>query len=196
VADVLHFDIDNALDHMLDLFWRQGFKKTTTKELAECAGLSESSLFNTFGSKKMVFLKTLDRYEIVTNRMRKLLNREDSALGGIQDYWNFICKYAADDSKTNGCFVTNACIEHADDNEIIPHVKKNIETQEKALKATLARAVKIGELKAGTDTTALAQYLLHSAQGIRVLARLTPSKKKMKNIASVTLSVLDQYRVK
>jgi TetR/AcrR family transcriptional repressor of nem operon len=180
---------------MLDLFWRQGFKKTTTRELAECAGLSESSLFNTFGNKKSVFVKTLERYEFITDRMRKLLDREDSAIAGIRDYWDFICKYAADNSKTNGCFVTNACIEHADDKEIIPHIEKNLHEFERALKTTLDRAVSMGELITDTDTTALAQYFLHSTQGIRVLARLNPSKKKMKNIASITLSVLDPYRV-
>lgn len=43
MADVLHFDVEEALDLFLNVFWQKGYKATTTKELAKIAGISESS---------------------------------------------------------------------------------------------------------------------------------------------------------
>jgi len=31
MADVLHFDIDQALDQFLKIFWTKGFRATTTR---------------------------------------------------------------------------------------------------------------------------------------------------------------------
>jgi hypothetical protein len=64
---------------------------------------------------------------------------------------------------------------------------------EKFFKKQLDRAVKIGELKQRTDTKALAQFLQHSVQGIRVLSRINPSKQKMFNIVNTAMSVLAQH---
>ena len=38
-----------------DLFWAQGFDRTSTRQVAECAGVSEGILFHQFGSKKGLF---------------------------------------------------------------------------------------------------------------------------------------------
>ena len=54
MPDKLHFDKDKALDDFLDVFWQKGYRYTTTKELARSAGISEGSLFNSFGSKKKI----------------------------------------------------------------------------------------------------------------------------------------------
>jgi len=194
MPDILHFEADAALDAMLQVFWRQGFKHTTTKQLAQAAGISESSLFNTFGSKRDVFQRCVERYRAATRRMNRMLEREDSALGGIRDYWEFICNYACDESDGRGCLITNASVEQSEDPEMSRLLKRIHRESESAYRQTLDRAIELGEIREDADTEALAQFLLHSTQGIRVLARLRPSKAKMQNIASLTLSVLDQYR--
>jgi len=194
MADVLHFDPETALDDMLKVFWQQGFKATTTRELAESAGLSEGSLFNTFGSKRDLYTTCLQRYTESAHKLRSLLEKEDFVLEGIRDYWMFICKYAANPN-SKGCMITNASIEHANDEDFIAQIKKLHQKSERTLKKALDRAVANGELSDHIDTTAIAQFLFHSTQGIRVMGRLSPSKEKMNNIADVTLSVLDQYRI-
>ena len=194
MPDVLHFDPERALDRMLKTFWRHGYKSTTTKKLAESAGLSESSLFNTFGSKREVFIASLERYEVVMENLRAMLDREDSALAGIREYWTFICRYAADKANARGCLITNASIEHADDPEISSLLKTIHRESVKGFRQALDCAITMGELREGTDTQALAEFLHHSTQGIRVLARLNPSKKQMEHICGLTMEVLSPYR--
>ena len=43
-------------------FWKEGWRDTTPQRLVEATGLSRSSLYATFGSKKGLFLAALDLY--------------------------------------------------------------------------------------------------------------------------------------
>ncbi|MBL4582802.1 MAG: TetR/AcrR family transcriptional regulator [Gammaproteobacteria bacterium] len=195
MPDVLHFDVDKALDQMLKVFWQQGFKATTTKQLAKSASLSEGSLFNTFGSKRELYIQTLQRYRENAQFLFELIEKDVSPIHGFRAYWNAIAARAADKTRVNGCMITNATVEQSQDAKIVEFIETVHSDNEKFFKKHLDRAVKIGELKQGTDAKALAQFLQHSVQGIRVLSRTNPSKQKMRNIVNTAMSVLDQHLV-
>ena len=195
MADVLHFDVDEALDAMLRVFWQQGFKATSTKQLAASASLSEGSLFNTFGNKQAIYVRALKRYEVMLESMDTIITTDPSPLSGIRMYWESIANYAADPSHAAGCFFTNACIERSDDPEVEQLIRNYHKRSESLFKKALDRAVAIGELNAKADRKAMSQFLLHSTQGIRVLSRLNPAKSKMKNIVDLTMAAIDSYRI-
>ena len=193
MPDILHFDVNEALDQMLKLFWQQGFKATTTKQLAMSASLSEGSLFNTFGSKREVYIQSLQRYREHSQFLFELIEKDESPIRGFRKYWDAIAERAADKSRINGCMITNATIEQSQDAKIAEFIDSVHSDNETFFKKQLDRAVKLGELKQGTDTKALAQFFQHSVQGIRVLSRINPSKQKMRNIVNTAMSVLDQH---
>ncbi len=194
MADRLHFDMDRALDGFLRIFWMNGYRATTTRDLAKSAAISESSLFNSFTSKRAVYIKTLRRYREKSRFMLENMENAESALDGIRNYWQALGKIVADPKLTRGCMITNASIEQADELEILAFLQEVHRAYDRDFQKTLDRARAQGELKPDTDTKALAQYLAHSAQGLRVLAKINPGKKKVKNIVELTLSTLDQFR--
>lgn len=193
MADVLHFDTEEALDLFLNVFWEKGYKATTTKELARVAGISESSLFHTFRSKRDIYVSSLKRY----NEKRKLwiekMESNESALEGIKEYWRTIGNLAADPSKTRGCMITNATIEVTGDPEFLEYLQSVHTRYDTQFKQELDRAVALGELSADADTTALAQFLACSLQGLRLLARVSPSEEKVNNILNMTMSTVYRY---
>ncbi|GJM14200.1 MAG: TetR family transcriptional regulator [Pseudohongiella sp.] len=193
MPDVLHFDVDEALDQMLSVFWQQGFRATTTKQLAKSAKLSEGSLFNTFGSKRELYIRTLQRYREHSQFLFELIEKDKSPVNGFRVYWEAIAARASDKSRVNGCMITNATIEHSEDAKIAKFIDSVHSDNEKFFKKQLDRAVELEELKQGTDTKALAQFFQHSVQGIRVLSRINPSKQKMRNIVDTVMSVLNQH---
>jgi len=195
MPDILHFDKDEALEKMMAVFWQRGFKATTTRQLANSAGLSESSLFNTFGNKQAIYERTLDLYTGGHAHLLKKMQQGDSPLASLRAYWETIAGFAADKSRTNGCMITSAAIMDAENSEIADFVKRSFRRQENAFKKTLDKAVDRGELKKGTDTRALAKFLLHSTQGIRVMSRLSPDTKTMKNIVDGVMSAVDKHKI-
>ncbi|HMH35803.1 MAG TPA: helix-turn-helix domain-containing protein, partial [Streptosporangiaceae bacterium] len=56
------FDVDEALDRALEVFWRQGYEGTALSDLTAAMGISRPSLYATFGNKEALFRKVLDRY--------------------------------------------------------------------------------------------------------------------------------------
>lgn len=194
MADILHFDLDKALDDFLEVFWRRGYRYTTTKELARCAGISEGSLFNSFGSKREVYVKALKRYRERVRGIWERMETNPSALAGIREYWDTLGKHAAATDITQGCMITNATLEIGEDPDIRDYLRGVYLHYDREFKKTLDRAVALGELRPDTDTSALAQYLSHSAQGLKVLSRMNPSKKKVANIIRLTLETVEHYR--
>jgi len=194
MADVLHFDIDQALDQFLKIFWTKGFRATTTRELAKSAGISESSLFHTFSSKRAIYISTLRRYRKNSRFLLTQMENEENALTGIRNYWLAIGKFVSNSSFNRGCMITNATVEQPDGEEIQSFLQSVHQEYDKEFKRALDRAVTQGELKADTDTKALAQYLANSLQGLRVLARISPEKKKVQNIIKYTMQTVDQFR--
>src|SRR6266852_3547435 len=56
------FDVDEALDKALKVFWRKGFEGTSLPDLTKAMGINRPSLYAAFGNKEELFRKVLDRY--------------------------------------------------------------------------------------------------------------------------------------
>lgn len=56
------FDADIALDRATDVFWAKGYEATSLDDLCEATGLSRSSLYAAFGTKRDLLLQSVDRY--------------------------------------------------------------------------------------------------------------------------------------
>lgn len=195
MPNTLHFDTDSVLDQFLSVFWENGFRATTTKALAKRAGISESSLFNSFKNKREIYLSILRRYREQSLHWREKMESEESALEGIRSYWNSLAAMAMDPAHSRGCLITNATVEQIADAKIEKYLKSVHLDYDKAFRKTLDRAVRQGELTPDTDTVALAQYLSHSAQGMRVLSKINPDRRKIDNIKQMTMNTLAMYQV-
>ena len=134
MANVIHFDEDSALSQFLEIFWTKGYKATTTRELAKSAGISESSLFNFFHSKREIYIQSLCRYHEMTRSRRRVMEDEKSALLGLRKYWQALATLVADPTRSRGCMITNATVEQTDDPEIAAYLKTVHKDYEKAFK--------------------------------------------------------------
>src|SRR5271155_588512 len=57
------FDVDEALDRALDVFWARGYEGATLPELTRAMGINRPSLYAAFGNKEQLFHKALGRYQ-------------------------------------------------------------------------------------------------------------------------------------
>src|SRR5580658_4662785 len=56
------FDVNQALDRALQVFWRQGYEGSSLADLTQAMGINPPSLYAAFGNKAGLFRETLDRY--------------------------------------------------------------------------------------------------------------------------------------
>lgn len=110
------FDIDEVLDQVMAQFWEAGFEATSIHDLEARTGLSRSSLYQTWGSKRGLFDAALDRYLDV--RIGSMLAGLETGQGGLEaviDFFAGIARHsAAFPSQTAlGCLMVNSTTELA-----------------------------------------------------------------------------------
>ena len=57
-----NFNMDQALDRALDVFWRKGYEGATLCDLTAAMGINPPSLYAAFGDKEKLYLEALGRY--------------------------------------------------------------------------------------------------------------------------------------
>ena len=106
------FDPEEILHKAMMLFWRQGFEATSLQDLVSTLGINRFSIYNTFGDKRTLFLKTLRYYEeqVFIPQMSELSPAEEG-LPRLQAYFKALGERLADEPGTLGCFLQNTALD-------------------------------------------------------------------------------------
>ncbi len=186
------FNQEEALYKAMNLFWEKGFEATSIQDLVENLGVNRQSLYDTFGDKKQLFLKSLQAYRTKGLQNLLLLEGDKPVQEKFQTLFRTIIDASLNDPCNRGCFMGNATLElAADDEEVAKIICTNIEGYEKAFKQALIEAQRKGEISLEEDPEALSSYLFNSIQGLRITAKATRDRARLEHIAAITLSVLN-----
>ncbi|GGS12427.1 TetR family transcriptional regulator [Streptomyces aureoverticillatus] len=193
MARTKEFDPDAALTAALELFWSRGYEATSMADLVEHLGIGRASIYATFGNKRELYLKAVDRYtELCEPMLVDELSRPGPALPGIRAVLHrFAAESSERDTRLAGCFVTNTAA------ELAPHdpaadrrVELNWEQIETLLHSALSRARAQGEIPEGRDPRALARMLLVLLQGMRVVGKVSGGEARVRDAADAALALL------
>ncbi len=108
------FDEAEALEKALCVFWHKGYETASVDDLTKAMGLSRSSFYGTFGSKRALFHKALSHY---SERGLKTL-REVADAGGDDPVGAIMEALANPQGGRDGCMLINCLTElapHDDD---------------------------------------------------------------------------------
>ncbi|WP_380283163.1 TetR/AcrR family transcriptional regulator [Kitasatospora purpeofusca] len=196
MARTKEFDPDAALQSALELFWRRGYEATSMADLVEHLGIARASVYATFGSKRELYLRALERYGC---QQQPVLLAELSQPGPVLPavralVLRFARESAADGEGglRRGCFVTNTAVELAPhDPDAARRVEANLAHLETVLTAALVRARAQGELPEGRDPQALARMLVVLFQGMRVIGKAGDGSARLRDAADQALALLD-----
>ncbi len=168
------FDMDEALDQAMHLFWEHGYEATSLSQLkAAMGGISASSFFAAFGSKEALFRTVLDRYAQTHGQVVAPLH--DPALkprDAVEQALRGSARMQTDPAHPLGCFVVLTTANSSPENR---HLQTLLATERQrnrdGLRACVERAVARGDLRADTDVTGLATVLDGVLVGLATQAR-------------------------
>ncbi|WP_232666830.1 TetR/AcrR family transcriptional regulator [Pseudonocardia sp. TRM90224] len=186
------FDPDTALQSALELFWQRGYESTSMADLVEHLGVARASIYATFGGKRELYLKALDRYrEIVDPGLVTAMSQPGPALPAVRALVERFAAEAAGTSGSRGCFITNTAVELAPhDPDAARRVQASWQLLETALTSALIRAGAQGELAEPFDAAATARMLVVFLQGVRVAGKAAGSDTLVRDATRQALALL------
>lgn len=100
------FDLHEALDKAVAVFWELGYEAADTATLSTRMGLSKPSIYNSFGSKENLFLMALRRYgETVSKIHVDILLNAESPKDGLQAFFLAIAQDVSGQHHPSGCLI-------------------------------------------------------------------------------------------
>jgi len=181
------YDEDAVINKALNLFWQKGFSDTSSRDLIAATGISNGSLFNSFGDKNRLYLACLQKYDAVyIAALERLLVSDIPFREKIEKVFKGTAKKIADGSGYEGCFYYNSSVDsgiHDDAISILSFLI--IYLLEQAFHTAVDMARETGQLSVKSDGTDLAEYLMTVTTGLRSIVKAnTPEAEMARSIRS------------
>jgi TetR/AcrR family transcriptional repressor of nem operon len=161
------------------------------QDLCESTNLSRSSLYDTFGDKRELFLASLDRFTKRQEQMvQEMLDHEGSRRERIEALFNWVLSDYRNEAG-GGCLVVAAAAEIAGRD---PDVQKRLTGNYDAFCETLATAIRegqcSGEFAQGQDPAALAGVLVNTIFGLRLTGLAGASRPQREQVVAQVMRLL------
>ncbi|MGI9334427.1 MAG: TetR/AcrR family transcriptional regulator [Gammaproteobacteria bacterium] len=190
------FDMQGAIDAALDRFWRQGYGATATRDLESALGISQSSIYNAFGSKRELFDAALDLYERrAASALLSPLERTPDGLAAIDGFLNALCAWLTR-TPGCGCLLTNAMLEASDDVQrraIEVRASRYRDRVRSALRECLVRAAADGQIAQAT-VESRTDLLMAIVLGLNVAARTAESDGELARMVGAGRAEVARWR--
>ncbi|MEO1144858.1 MAG: TetR/AcrR family transcriptional regulator [Cyanobacteria bacterium J06638_22] len=187
------FDIQVALEQAMNVFWEHGYEAASLSELLKTMGIGKKSLYDTFGNKQSLFLKSLEHYAQTNLRdTRDRLSAEGSPLGNLKQVlknWQEIHSQPG----SRGCMLgTNIADFNTEDGAIAQIMRAYLQQVEDAFAATLNRAQAAGEISPGANPRNLARLLVCMTQGLALVGRVMDNGTTLEGAVDAAIALLEE----
>ncbi|WP_214887693.1 TetR/AcrR family transcriptional regulator [Exiguobacterium sp. s142] len=185
------FDETIVLKKAMELFWEQGYEKTSMQDLVDHMGIHRRSIYDTFGDKRSLFLASLGEYEkFITHEMETIIRQHESIKSAIEDVFRFILR--SSETYPKGCLSVNAAVELSlVDQEIDRMATTMFHRTENMFQELIQQGQRTGELSTDIDAEQTARFLHNNLIGLRVLIKTNYTQKELESIIALALRVLD-----
>jgi AcrR family transcriptional regulator len=182
------FDVDDAIDRALHLFWSKGYEGTTLGDLTDALGVNRPSLYAAFGSKEDLFRRTLERYTEGPGASLRAALEAKTAREVAHRVMRFHADAAGLPNVPRGCLLVNGALACGAETDAIRAtlIKKRREI-EAALAARFERAKKQGDLPADARPAELARYVYTVCNGLSVQAVGGTTREQLRRVVEMAM---------
>lgn len=184
----LEFDRSKALTRATELFWKRGYVDTSLAQLLKAMKLGEGSFYNTFKSKKQLYLECLKHYNATfMTRRSEALRSARPAKDRIQDFFDVVIEDLSQ-NKAAGCLVSNSLTnEVLSERELKKYLFEGFEQFLDYMARVVAEGQEAGELSKQVEPRVSARVLFTYLHGLHRLSAydLEPDQRRAETRAFV-----------
>lgn len=185
------FDVDQALERAMELFWLKGYHATSLPDLVEHMGIGRQSLYDTYGGKRQLFLQALDRYStVMIGGALCRLEQSGASLDDLTAFLEAVVAYQTGKRLRTACLMINSAMELAiRDKEVARRVGAHHRRMEGAFRRALERAESLEEIHPLLPTDVVARHMVATVLGMIVAAKSGAEPAVLRDMASGVLAL-------
>ncbi|MFC5825695.1 TetR/AcrR family transcriptional regulator [Nonomuraea insulae] len=187
------FDRDLALRQAMITFWERGYEGTSMADLTTAMGIASASIYAGFGAKEQLFREAVELYGATEGaRPLHLLETAGTAREGVAQALRANADRFADPATPPGCMVVLSALTGTTQNAglrgflaerraLVPH----------SFRRRLEQGIKDGDVTAGTDVDAVADFYAAVLQGMAIHSRDGATRARLETVIACALAAWD-----
>jgi TetR/AcrR family transcriptional regulator, transcriptional repressor for nem operon len=187
------FSEDEALHAAAQVFTRLGYSATSLSTLTEELGVAKQSLYNAFGDKESLYLRTLQHASQDNPLGRVLAQPHKTGLQRMQAFFDQLCA-ECNDADHPGCMVCTGILEQPPGSALRHALQAKWQATHELLRSTIEDGQRDGSIRSKKRSADLAHTLMATMAGMRVMRKAlndnTALKAALKQISALHLEML------
>ncbi|MFE2939816.1 TetR/AcrR family transcriptional regulator [Streptomyces sp. NPDC059255] len=165
------FDIDQALERAMRVFWARGYEGASLAELTGAMGITKTSMYAAFGSKEQLFRKALQRYGAGPAAYATRALEEPTARAVALAFLRGAVRTTTPPGGPSGCLTVQGALASSDGSRAVHDLLVDWRNDAGVrLEERFRRAVDEGDLPCNADPRCLARFIMAMGFGIAVQA--------------------------
>lgn len=190
------FDLDEAAAKAGPLFWEHGYEGVSVDELTAAIGITTQSFYAAFKSKEQLYQRAIGWYEReVVRPLRDLTAGESDVVRGLRTSLAACAREFTRPDLPAGCMRSFGGLGLSRGNAAISRQATELRLESTGhIKAWLDHGVEEGQLRASTDTAALAGFVNSLVVGMAVTAHDGATTEALLALVEIAGTVLEGAR--
>jgi AcrR family transcriptional regulator len=192
------FDQQALLDAAQDLFWRNGYERTSIEDIATAAGVGNGSIYGAYKSKLGLFAAVFARYcDARVAVVDEIVASHDGTFeDAVENYLAEIVRDCTGHPDRRGCLMLNSIAELGSRFPEVLAIGDHANARmEEILAARIAESAGSGEILLAADgVRPLAAHILLVSQGIIHVSRTGASLARLEDVVAATRDLASRMR--
>jgi AcrR family transcriptional regulator len=182
------FDVDQALDRAMVVFWRLGYDRASMSDLTEAMGINRPSLYAAFGNKEELFRKALERYGKGPSAYEREALEQSTARKVAEGLLRGAADLQTEPHTPAGCLAVLGTTYCAEDSSPIGRALIAFRRAgDAAIRERFERARAEGDLPADANPEELTDYIRTVVYGMAVQAASGATREELERVVERTM---------
>ena len=144
-----------------ELFWTHGYKGVNTQDLADCLGVSTSTIYNKY-TKDMLFMDSIEYYiSTYSDPFLTQLREASEGMDSLKPFFYALIDALLDKTFPRSCLMVNTVVEMRDENkDIIKLYHRYFGALVESYTVVIDRSIDLGQIKHPEKREEYAEFLL------------------------------------
>lgn len=178
MSQTLNSSYNELVQKAQKLFWIQGYKGVSAKNLAQHLDVSTSTIYNKY-TKEMLFIDALENYTVsLSDPVLSEIRNSEKGIESFREFFYMLIDALLNKSFPKSCLIVNTVVElRNEQNKVSEIYEQYFTNMTNSYKMVLNRANDLDEIKHPERIDEYAEFLLGVIFSLSILYKIKPKEE-------------------